>query len=162
MDAAGGAHDPLGDCRCLPLPFCSCLSWVFGHLVFLFLAVSWVLAFTAIIAGSLLVCWSFVWFSLLGVLAVVRAAVVCKVSSPGEERKRRKSSSSDDSEESDKSNSSLSSGASEGQVFRMATGIAQKDSQLRLIGWAKRHPGKLASMQLLRMDGKIGIMWIVL
>ena len=39
----------------------------------------------------------------------------------------------------------------------MATGVAQKDSQLRLIGWAKRHPGKLASLQLIRMDQKIGL-----
>ena len=37
----------------------------------------------------------------------------------------------------------------------MATGVAQKDSQLRLMGWAKRHPGKLASLQLIRMDQKI-------
>ena len=79
----------------------------------------------------------------------------CAVLSP-EDRKKRKSSSSSESSGSEESSKSISSDASEGQVFRMATGIAQKDSQLRLIGWAKRHPGKLASMQLMRMDGKIG------
>ena len=73
-----------------------------------------------------------------------------------EKRKRKSSSSSADSDDSSGDSASIASDCSEDQVFCMATGVAAKDSQLRLISWAKKHPGKLASLQLMRMDQRIG------